>query len=104
MTMTANYQSNEVMNLTEMADARSTAVCSSIRFIRRVPALKSILVTVGVAILAAGCSAAESENLALPAAAASTSLSRIEPIDGGRIFKVTVWRIPVVLSVDYVPG
>jgi hypothetical protein len=33
-----------------------------------------------------------------------TSFRSVEPIDGEGIFVVTVWRIPVVLSVDYVPG
>jgi hypothetical protein len=103
--MTANrVESNKMMKQMKMVEPRSKICRAAANLNRRCPVLKNILVLFGVAILVAACSEPESGNLPFPAASLPTSFRSVEPSDSEGIFVVTVWRIPVVLSVDYVPG
>jgi hypothetical protein len=100
--MTPNFESNEMMTLTKLVDARSES--GHAHFNKRRPALKNILVLLGVATLVAACSAADSSDLASPPLAEPTHLSVVVPIADEGHFHVTVWRIPLLLSADFVPG
>jgi hypothetical protein len=102
--MTPNCDSNEMMTSMNIVDARSESGHAATIFNTRRPALKNMLVLLGVALLVAACSSADSGNLSSPPVAEPTHLSVVEPVADEGHFYVTVWRIPLVLSADFVSG
>jgi hypothetical protein len=102
--MTPNCESNETMKQMKIVDARSESSHAASHFNKGRPTLNNILVLLGVAMLIAACSVADSGDLASPPIAEPTHLSVGVPIADEGHFHVMLWRIPLVLSADFVPG